>query len=159
MRTRILVAFLLLTLCSVGWVAAQKSDSEEKPVWTLEVIKVRPENLGGALNYLDDNWMRVRKEAKNRGAILSYRRFVDADYPLPRSSDRKAIFLFTEYKNLDAFASRNELFASIQESLPKSTPGLIKAGKPEELYDSVDMTVLLEEPDKSGTQFKLLAKP
>lgn len=158
MRTRILLALLLLTLCAVGWVAAQKPDTEEKPVWTLEVVKVKPENLGPALNYLDDNWMRVRKEAKNQGAVLSYRRFVDSDYPFPRSSDRKAIFLFTEYKNIEAFTARNQLFASIQERLPKPTPGLIKAGKPEELYDSIDMSVLTEEPENSGTQFKLLAK-
>lgn len=164
MRTRILVTILLLTLGSVGWVAAQgwvatqKSDSAEKPVWTLEVMHVRPEMFGPALNYLDEHWMLLRKEAKNQGVILSYRRFVEGTYPLPSASDRKSVYLLTEYKNLSAFADRDQIFTAIQQRLAVTRPGVLHEGHPEETYGPIDMTVLLEEPDNGGPQFKLLTR-
>jgi hypothetical protein len=158
MRTRILFTISFLTLCSVGWVDAQKSDTDEKPVWTLEVMKVRLEMLGPALNYLDEHWMPLRREAKTQGAVLSYRRFVKASLPLSAPSSRKSIFLMTEYKSVSAFADREPLFDSIQKQLDKLRPGLFEEGNPEELYGPIDLTILTEVSDNSGTQFKLLAQ-
>jgi hypothetical protein len=43
-------------------------------LWTMELIKVKPDMFGLTLGYLDDNWMRVREEAKRQGSVLSYRR-------------------------------------------------------------------------------------
>ena len=159
MRTRIMVTLLLLTLWAVGWVAAQKSDNGDKPIWTLEVMKIRPEKFGPALGYLDEHWMRLRKEAKKEGVILNYSRFVEATPPFPGGSDRNSIFLLTEYKNQAAFAARDQVFASIQQRMPDSRPGLLaEEGNPEEIYGPTDMTVLWEEPDNRGAQLKLLAK-
>lgn len=159
MRTRMSITILLLTLYSAGWVVAQKSDDGEKPVWTLEVMKVRPEKYGPALGYLDEHWMRVRKEAKKEGVILSYSRFVEATQPVPGGAERNSIFLLTEYKNLATFAARDQIFASIQERMLHSRPGLIaEEGKPEESYGPTDMTILLEEPENRGAQLRLLAK-
>ena len=138
---------------------AQGPDITEKPVWTLEFIKVRPEKFGPTLGYLDDNWMHLRQEAKRQGAVLSYHRFVEgllkthSSKPGPQNS----IVLLTEYKNQAAFFGRDKLFASILEHLPKSTPGVFPSAKPEDLYEIVDTRVFLEEPEAS-TQFKLLAK-
>jgi hypothetical protein len=46
----------------------------EQPVWTMEYIKVRPEKFGLALGYLDDQWMRIREEARRKGEVLTYHR-------------------------------------------------------------------------------------
>ncbi len=54
MQGRIFVGLFLCSLFTVGG-DAQSAGITEKPVWTLEVIKVRPENLGPALAYLDDH--------------------------------------------------------------------------------------------------------
>ena len=72
MKARIFAGFLLCSFIFVVGGDAQSPDTTEKPVWTLEFIKPRPEKLGLTLGYLDDHWMRVRKEAKRQGAVLSY---------------------------------------------------------------------------------------
>jgi hypothetical protein len=63
--------------------------------------------------------------------------------------------------NLAAFSEHEKLFASIlDERGPKSTPGVISAAKPEELYATVDTRTFMEQPaGPNTTQFKLLAKP
>ena len=67
--------FVALFLCSLLIAVggdAQSPDTKEKPVWTLELIKVRPEQYALALGQLDDQWMRMREEAKREGAVVSY---------------------------------------------------------------------------------------
>jgi hypothetical protein len=44
---------------------AQSPDTKEKPVWTLEFIKVRPEQYALALGQLDDQWVRIRHLPSN----------------------------------------------------------------------------------------------
>jgi hypothetical protein len=121
----------------------------------MEFIKVKPGQFGSTLGYLNDHWMRVRKEAKRQGAVLSYHRFADALYML--GNTEQDIVLVTEYGNFAAYAAREKLFASIAEQLPSLTPGVIKPQK-EDLYEIVDTRLFLEEPDTDGPRFKLLAK-
>ena len=64
---------LLTVVCGV----AQSPSRAEKPVWTVEFIKVKPGMFGLALGYLDDDWMRVLEEAKHQGAILDYHRIAE----------------------------------------------------------------------------------
>jgi hypothetical protein len=70
--------FRVLLGCSLFLVVggeAQNKDAADKPVWTLEFIRVMPgvtPGFAGAMAYLDDNWMRVRAEAKKEGAVLDY---------------------------------------------------------------------------------------
>src|SRR5207253_10489970 len=81
MNGRILVGLFLCSLFLVVGGDAQSPDipfsgymraDGEKPIWALEFIKVQPENFAVAMQYLDDNWMRVRAEAKRHGAVLDY---------------------------------------------------------------------------------------
>jgi hypothetical protein len=155
-----LVKFASLLLCALCFIVrgdAQSSDIAEKPVWTLEFIEVRPNNMGLALGYLDDHWMRVREEAKRQGAVLSYHRISEA-LLVNRGSqtgDPNSIVLLTEYKNLAAFSGSEKLFASIVEH---QTPGVIPIER-EGLYDPVDTRVFLDQPaETNGAQFKLIAK-
>jgi len=158
--------FASLLLCSLSFIVAgdaQSPDIEEKPVWTLEYIQVHPDKLGLTLGYLDDHWMRVREEAKRRGAVLSYHRIQEVQLVTPgsKTGDPNSIVLLTEYKNLAAFSEREKLFASIRNELkPGSMPGVFSAApRQEELYDTVDTHIFMEQPaGPNTTQFKLLAK-
>jgi hypothetical protein len=152
-----------LFLCSLFMLTvggdAQNHDALDKPVWTLEFIRVTRGE--GAMAYLDDNWMRVRAEAKKEGAVLDYHRIQNMVIMTPghKVGDPRSMVLMTEYKNLAAFEKSEKLFASIREHLPKSTPGVLKpyGMKPEDVYEMVDSQVFIEEPEVSGG-FKLLAK-
>lgn len=148
--------YIGLLLCSLVGVAAytQSPETAERPVWTMEFVKVRPGQFGATLGYLDDHWMRTRKEAQRQGAVLSYHRFAEKTF-VPRND--QSIVLVTEYKNVAAYLSREKLFASIGEQLPSVVPGVIKPQK-ENLYEVVDTGVFLEEPDTGEARIKLLAK-
>ena len=164
MKGRIFAGLLLCSLFISAGGDARNRDAMEKekmdqPVWTLEFIRV---NLGlGAMTYLDDNWMRVRAEAKKEGAVLDYHRIQNAALEIDghKWGDPHSFVLMTEYKNLDAFMQSKKLFASIRERLPKTDPGVLKPQglKPEDVYEIVDSQVFLEEPEVSGG-FKLLAQ-
>jgi len=110
---------------------------------------------------LDDNWMRVRAEAKKEGAVLDYHRIQNAVIELNghKVGDPHSIVLMTEFKNMDAFMKSEKLFASIRERFPKSTPGVLKPQgiKPEDVYEIVDSQLFIEEPEVSGG-LKLIAK-
>jgi hypothetical protein len=154
--------FAGLILCSLFFVVGgdAQTDKTQKPVWTLEFIEVRPNNMGPTLGYLDDHWMRVREEAKRQGAVLSYHRIQETVQMAPgsKTGDPNSVVLLTEYKNLAAFSGREKLFASIREHLPSSTPGVVPI-KREGLFETVDTRVFLEQPaEANGMQFKLLAK-
>ena len=151
-----------LFLCALFLAAggdAQNQDAPDKPVWTLEFIQVQSGKFGLALGYLDDHWMRERAEAKKEGAVLDYHRIQNAEMVTPgrKVGDPSSMVLMTEYKNVAAFLQREKLFASIRERLPKSTPGVFKPEKPDDLYETVDSQVFVEEPETSGG-YKLVAK-
>lgn len=82
--------FAALFLCSLFIAVAgdaQNPDTKEKPVWTLEFIKVGPEQYALALGQLDDQWMRIREEAKREGAVVSYERISNAGLRTPGRED------------------------------------------------------------------------
>ena len=149
--------YIVLILCSLVGVAAyaQSSETAERPVWTMEFVKVRPGQFGATLGYLDDHWMRIRKEAKRQGAVLSYHRFAENAF-VPGDSDQR-IVLVTEFKNEAAFLSSENLFALIAEQLPGMVPGVTKPQK-ENLYEVVGARVFLEFPDTDDVRIKLLTK-
>jgi len=154
--------FAGLFLCSLFFVVGgdAQTDKIERPVWTLEFIKVRSENFGPAMGYLDDHWMRVRAEAKRQGAVLDYHRIQNAVLEIPghKVGDPSSIVLLTEYKNLDAFMeSQRLLFDSMRERPRWQTGGVIKPWAVEDLFETLNTQVFLEEPD-TGTGFKLLTK-
>lgn|SRR5262249_13329446 len=160
MRRLKFASLLLCGLCFIVQGGAQSPNIADKPVWTLEFLQVTPNNMGLALSYLDDHWMRVREEAKRQGAVLSYHRISEMllETPGSKTGDPNSMVLLTEYRNLAAFSGREKLFASIQERLPSSTPGVIPI-KRDGLYETVETRVFLAQPaEANATQFKLLAE-
>jgi hypothetical protein len=70
---------------------------------------------------LDNDWMRVRAEAKRQGAVLTYHRIADQD---SRKNDQN-IMLLTEFKNAAAYDAREKLFSSIRKQLPDNASAVI----------------------------------
>jgi hypothetical protein len=116
--------------------------------------------FGQTLGYLDDNWMRVREEAKRQGAVLSYHRIAEAVLITPgsKSGNENSIVLLTEYKNQAAFLGQERLFASIRKQLPKNTSGILRPLQQEDLYETVSTRVFQDYSDTDNTRFQLLSK-
>src|SRR6202040_2147837 len=55
-------SLFLTSLLIVAVGGAQSPSESEKPVWTMEVMRVKPDMFGFTLGFLDDNWMRVHEE-------------------------------------------------------------------------------------------------
>jgi hypothetical protein len=158
MQFRILTTLFLCSFFVAVGGDAQSPKATEKPVWTLEFLKVRPEHFGPALGDLDDHWMRVLKEAKREGAVLSYHRITDVLLTTPRikEGDPKTIVMVTEYKDVATFMDHEKLFASIREHLPSTTPGVLRQ-QYEDLYQIVDSRAFMEVPD-GDSEWRLLAQ-
>ena len=154
MSRRIFPSLILASLLIVTVGGAQSSSESEKPVWTMESMKVKPGMFGITLGYLDDNWIRVREEAKRQGAVLSYHRIAEQG---SRESDRN-IVLLTEYKNQATCDARETLFSSIRKQLPNNTSGLLRPPQQEDLYEILSTRVFQDYSyiDKAG--FLLLSK-
>ena len=159
MQGRIFAGLFLCSLFIVVGGDAQSPAVADRPVWTMEFIKVKPDNFGLTLGYLDDQWMRIREEAKRQGEILSYHRIQETVLVAPgiKAGDPNTIVLLTEYKNLAACSGREKLFASIREHLPSGTPGVLRQQR-EDLYETVGTRMFMEVPDDGRTGLKLLAK-
>lgn len=167
MRVLKFASLLLCSLCFIAKGEAQSQEPAEKPVWAMEFLEVHPGKMELALGYLDDQWMRVREEAKRQGVVLSYHRVSEVQLvrmdvtgatPGSKADDPNSIMLLTEYKNLTAFSGREVVFASILRHLPSATPGVVPL-RPEELYETVETRVFMEQPANPGTaQFKLIGK-
>jgi hypothetical protein len=155
MQRRIFAGLFLVSLLIVsGGVAQQFPADGEKPVWTMEFINVKPGMFGFTLGYLDDNWMRVREEAKRQGAVVSYHRIAEQG---SRESDRN-IVLLTEFKNPAAYEARERLFASIRKQLPSNTSGVVRPPRQEDLYETVSTRVFQDYSDVDNVRFRLLSK-
>ncbi len=156
MQRRIVAGLLLVFFLIVAGGGAQQFHRAEgeKPVWTMEFIKVKPGMFGFTLGYLDDNWMREREEAKRQGAVLSYHRIAEQG---SEESDRN-IVLLTEFKNVPTYAAREELFASIRKQLPNNTSGVVRPPRQEDLYENVSTRVFQDYSDTDIARFRLLSK-
>jgi hypothetical protein len=132
----------------------------DKPVWALEFIKVKPGTFGPTMVYLDDNWIRVRAEAKRQGVVLTYNRIAGERHMLfpakESSNDDWDILLMTEYKNQAAYDGREKLFDSILKRLPDNTAGIIQRYKKEDLFESVKTRLLLDFSENGYPQLRLL---
>jgi hypothetical protein len=145
---------LFVALFAVAGGSAQNPAESEKPVWTMEFIKVLPGKLGPTLGYLDDNWMRIREEAKRQGAVLSYHRIGEKS----TSEGDPNIVLLTEYKNQSAYDARGKLFASIFKQLASNSSGGLLPYQRKDLYETVSSQVFQDHQDTHTAQFRLLAK-
>jgi len=158
MQRRMFAALFLVSLFIVSGRGAQQFPADgEKPVWTMEVIKVKPEMFGSTLGYLDDNWMKVREEAKRQGAVMTYYRIAEG------SGDSDwSIVLLTEFKNPAAYGTREGLFASIRKQRSKqflyNTPGVVRLGRPEDLYEAMSTRVFQDYSDMDDVRLRLLSK-
>ena len=112
---RIFVGVFLCSLFIAVGGDAQHLNIPERPVWTLEFVKVRPEKYILAL----DQWTSIREEAKRRGAVLDYHLISNAgvftaDHKLP---DPISIGFVTEYASVATYLEREKLFTSIRPEL------------------------------------------
>src|SRR5262249_2081425 len=138
MKGRILASLSLSFLFIVVGGDAQSPSIPEKPVWTLEFIKVKPENFGMAMGYLDDHRVRVREEAKHQGAVLSYHRISNAGLVTPSHTvwDQNSIVLLTEYKNMDSFMESQKSSGSMRGPIRFQTQGVIRHSV-EDLFEAL----------------------
>ena len=126
----------------------------DKPVWALEFVKVKPGMFAATMGYLDDNWLRLRAEAKREGAVLNFNRVAGEE----SSNSDWDILLMTEYKNQSAYDGREKLFDSILKRLPNNTSEVIKGYKKEELFQSVKTRVLQDFSENGYPQLRLLTR-
>lgn len=158
MDRRIFPTLILASLLIVTVGGAQSSSESEKPVWTMESMKVKPGMFGITLAYLDDNWIRVREEAKRQGAVLSYRRIAEKG----SQEDDREIVLLTEYKNQASYDAREKLFSSIRKESPNNTffVGMFDGRLPQkqDLYDIMNSRVFQDYSDIDSARFRLLSK-
>ncbi|MDQ1409232.1 MAG: hypothetical protein QOJ41_967 [Acidobacteriaceae bacterium] len=151
------VSFVLLIALSVSAQQFQSAppvarSTTDKPVWALEFVRVKPGMFAATMGYLDDNWIRLRAEAKRQGAVLNYHRVAGED-----SSDTDwDILLMTEYKNQAAYDGREKLFESILKQVPNITSEVIKGYKKEELFQSVKTRALQDFSENGYPQLRLL---
>ena len=153
MDRRIFPSLILASLLIVTVGGAQSSSESEKPVWTMESMKVKPGMFGITLGYLDDNWIRVREEAKRQGAVLSYHRIAEKG---SQEGDRE-IVLLTEYKNQASYDAREKLFSSIRKELPNNT-FVVRLPQKLDLYDIMNTRVFQDYSDIDSARFRLLSK-
>jgi hypothetical protein len=160
MTGRLFAGLIFCCLSIVVGGDAQSLDTTETPVWTLEFIKVGSEQYGQTLGDLDEQWVRLREEAKRQGVVVSYHRISDAGLVTPdhQPGDQTSIVLLTEYKNMTAFLERKKTFASIREHLSLNTPGGLKLERGRNPYKITDGHVFLDVPAEGDPQFKVLAK-
>ncbi len=154
MQRRIFASLFLVSLLIVAGGGAQSPSESQKPVWTMEIIRVKPDMFGFTLGYLDDNWMRVREEAKRQGAVLSYHRIAEQG---TQESNRN-IVLLTEYKNQAAYDAREPLFSSIRKQWPNNTSAVVRPPKQEDLYETVSTRVFQDYSDIGDARLRLLSK-
>ena len=169
MRKPKFVAITLFSLLiAIGVNAQQFQDAPpaapskaEQPVWALEFIKVKPGMFVATMGYLDDNWIRLRAEAKRQGAVLNYNRVADnrrERFSTEPSNNDWDILLMTEYKNQAAYDGREKLFDSILKRLPNNTSEVIKGYKKDQLFQSVRTRVLQDFSENGYPQLRLLTR-
>ena len=156
MQRRVFAGLFLVSLLIVaadGGAQWPPSDFE-KPVWTMEFIKVKPGMFGLTLGYLNDNWMRIREEAKRQGAVLSYHRIAEQG----SGESERNIVLLTEFKNQNAYDAREKVFASIRKQLPNNMSGMVKPPQQADLYETVSTRIFQDYSNTDNARFQLLAK-
>jgi hypothetical protein len=165
-KPRVLGFVLLLSLVVGGGYAQTRADKakkssleqhyehQEKPVWTLEYIEIKPGMFGPAMGYLDDSWIRVREEAKRDGSVLAYHRIAE------QASDKGSwnVVLITEFKNQAASDASEKEFDAILRRLPKDTSEVIRGFGPDELFQSVSKRSFQDFSEGANPQFRLLSK-
>jgi len=155
MQRRMFACLFLASLFIASDGGAQQFQAgDDRPVWTMEFIKVKSGMFGSTLGYLDDNWMREREEAKRQGAVVAYYRIAEGS----RDSDG-SIVLMTEFKNPTAYAAREALFASMRKQRHQfNTQGVIRFGRPEDLYEAMNTRVFQDYSDMDNVRFRELSK-
>lgn len=163
MQRSIFAGLFLVSLLIASGGGAQTPSDDEKPVWTMESIKVKPGMFDFTLRYLDDHWMRVREEAKRQGAVLSYHCVVEQD---SRESERNVVLL-TEYKNQAAYDDVREKLSEKLLALTRkgSENNFVFAGsqfvtpgaQAEQLYETMNTRVFHEYSETGNVQVQPLA--
>jgi hypothetical protein len=148
MRGRIFAGLFLCSLFFAVGGDAQSPSIPEKPVWTLELIKVQRDNLAPAMQYLKDHWMTERAEAKRQGAVLGYHLMLNTGML------ENSIVLLTKYKNMDAYLENTRAAREHRNAQRFFVSGGLSS---EDVFETLNTQVFVEEPDTS-TGLTLLAE-
>jgi hypothetical protein len=143
---------IFVSLLVAGGGGAQSRSEIDKPVWTVEFIKVKPGMFGHSLGYLDENWMRIREEAKRQGAVLNYSRIGE------QTNQDGTIVLLTEFKDQNAYDTREMLFDLILNKLPRKMSGKLDVLRQEDLYEASPARVYQDYSDTYNVRVLLLSK-
>ena len=148
MKGHILAGLFLCSLIFVVGGDAQSPNIPERAVWMLEVIKVQPENLTLAMQYLHDRWMRVMAAAQRRGAVLDYHLMSNAGMVTPGHKvwDQDSILLLTKYKNMDAYLENMSTLEHLANNKIIIQGPYKLAG---DLFESLNTQVFIEEPERA----------
>ncbi len=148
MKGHILAGLFLCPLFFVVGGDAQSPNIPERTVWTLEVIKVQPENLALAMRYLDDHWMRVMAAVQRRGAVLDYHLMSNAGMVTPgyKVWDQDSILLLTKYKNMDAYLENMSTLKHLANNKIIVQGPYKFAG---DLFESLNTQVFIEERERA----------
>jgi hypothetical protein len=154
MRKLQLFGVLLLSTLFVAGGSAQNSSSQEKPVWTLEYLEIKPGMFGPAMGFLDDGWMRSREQARHDGSVLAFYRIAEE----VSGDAERSVVLITEFKNQAAYDAHGKLFGSIITRLPQNSSGVIRGFGPNDLFQSVSTHTFQDFSESANPQFRLLSK-
>lgn len=155
MRNVIWSIGLLLGFVSTSAAGPQAgAEYASSPVWTMEVLDVKPGMFGSALGQLDDTWMRVRAEAKRQGAVLNYSRIAEQG----GDEAHRSIVLLTQFKDEATRKNSEKLFAAITTRLPNNTSAVIRRRPQAELYELKSVRVFQDYSDRDDARFRLLSK-
>ena len=80
-------------------------------VWSVDLMTVRAGERESYRRFLDANWARARRTARERGEILSYHALFTPD--TSASGAGTQVILMTEYPDSAAYARREEIFQPI----------------------------------------------
>lgn len=155
MRKLQFLCFLLLSILAVAGGSAQNSSTQEKPVWALEYLEIKPGMFGPAMGFLDDNWMRIRQEAKHDGSVLGFYRIVEE---ASNDDAKRNLVLITEFKNQAAYDSLEKTFDGIFRRLPQNSSGVIRGFSPNDLFQSLGTRTFQDFSESASPQFRLLSK-
>ena len=120
-------------------VAADSPASRGPSVWSVDVMTVRTGERDSYRRFLDANWARARRTARDRGEIRSFHALFTPDTSSTGAGTQ--VILLTEYPDSAAYARREEIFQPILTAQGRT---LIDGKATRELTDRVESRWFIE---------------
>ena len=115
------------------------ASSRGPSVWSVDVMTVRTGERESYRRFLDANWARARRTARDRGEIRSFHALFTPDTSSTGAGTQ--VILLTEYPDSAAYARREEIFQPILTAQGRT---LIDGKATRELTDRVESRWFIE---------------